>query len=160
MTAGVLAEAVDQPNDVADQVELGIGTDVFRCVGAAVAALVWCDNVVASLAEGMQLVSPRVPGLWEAVAENDKVTSLAGPTSAMCMLRPFVSICRWLMSATSVWFRSLFATPHHNASSDALLRHSTRRGIAPRNALRFQSAVGKPKMEHHHASARAVVTPA
>ena len=52
--------------------QLRVLVDVGGHVGGAVAALVGREHTVASLAERVELVSPRVPALREAVAEHDR----------------------------------------------------------------------------------------
>ena len=47
-------------------------------VGLPVAALVGRDRVVARLAEGDELMAPRVPALGEPVAQDDR-TAVVGP---------------------------------------------------------------------------------
>ena len=65
------AEGVEHPDDVADEVELGVLVDPARHVGLAVAALVGRDRVVPGVAEGAELVPPRVPAFREAMTQHD-----------------------------------------------------------------------------------------
>ena len=51
-------ERVEQADDVADEVQLRVLVDRFWRVGLAVAALVGSDDVVARIAECVELVSP------------------------------------------------------------------------------------------------------
>src|SRR5205807_10382686 len=65
-----LAQGVEEPDEIADQVEQCVLIDRLRAVGATVAPLVGRHRVVAGLAEGAKLVPPRVPGLRPAVAQQ------------------------------------------------------------------------------------------
>ena len=71
------AERVEQPDQVADQVELGVLPDLGGHVGLPVAALVGRDRVEAGLPQGDELVAPRVPALGKAVAQDDR-TAVVG----------------------------------------------------------------------------------
>lgn len=68
---------MDEADDVADQMELGIGADVPRGVRSPVAALVGRHGRVATLGKCWKLMPPGVLGLGEAVAEDHQRT-LAG----------------------------------------------------------------------------------
>jgi len=63
------AEHVEERDDVADDVEGGVGGDVGRRAGAAVAAEVGRHAAVAPRGQVLHLVAPRVPELREAVQE-------------------------------------------------------------------------------------------
>jgi len=66
------AERVEQRHDVADDVEGGVGRDVGRRGGAAVAAEVGRHAAVAPRGQVRHLVAPRVPELREAVQEHNR----------------------------------------------------------------------------------------
>jgi hypothetical protein len=87
----LVSERVQQSDDIADHVELGVLIDAFRFVGLAVAPLVRRHNVVAGFREAAELMPPGIPGLRKAVAENDERPL---PASAMCIVDPLVWIVR------------------------------------------------------------------
>ena len=67
-----LAEGVEEADDIADQMEQRVVLDRLRHRGLTVAALVGRDGVIAGLRQRDQLMAPRIPGLGEAVAEDDQ----------------------------------------------------------------------------------------
>lgn len=67
-----LAEDVEEGDEVADDVEDGVGCVVGRGVGVAVATEVGCHAAVAVAGEGEDLVAPGVPELREAMEEEDR----------------------------------------------------------------------------------------
>jgi ribosomal protein S13 len=71
------AERVEQGDDVADDVEGGVGRDVGRRGGAAVAAEVRRHAAVAPRGQVRHLVAPRVPELREAVQEHHRGRAVA-----------------------------------------------------------------------------------
>ena len=71
ITAVASVERVEQADDVADEMQLRVLVDRLGRIGLAVAALVGRDDVVARIAERVELVSPRVPALGEAVTQHD-----------------------------------------------------------------------------------------
>jgi hypothetical protein len=68
----LFAEGVHEPNDIAGQLKDVVLLDGFRPVGLAVPTLVRRYRALARLGQRRQLVAPRVPRLWKAVAENDQ----------------------------------------------------------------------------------------
>ena len=69
---GALAERVEQPHHVSDQVQQGVLIDRFGLVGLSVASLVGRDRPVTGLRQSNELMTPRIPGLGKAVTENDQ----------------------------------------------------------------------------------------
>jgi len=67
-----LAQRLDQPDGVADQVQDRVGLDRLRPARAAIAALVRSDRVEARLGKRGQLVAPGVPALGEAVQQQHR----------------------------------------------------------------------------------------
>src|SRR6266700_1059213 len=65
-------QRVEQPDHVADDVELRIGFDRRGSIAAAVAAHVGREGAEAGLRQCRQLTPPRIPGLRPAVAEQDR----------------------------------------------------------------------------------------
>ncbi len=57
----LLAQGVDQSDDVADQVEDGVRVDVVGMVAASVATLVGGDHAEARIGQRAELVMPGVP---------------------------------------------------------------------------------------------------
>ncbi len=70
----LLAERVEQADEVAEQVELRILLHRRRAVGLAVAAQVGSDGVVAGRGQGGELKAPGVPRLREAVQQHHQRT--------------------------------------------------------------------------------------
>src|SRR5262249_16735493 len=67
----------------AHEVEQRVLVDGFGAIGLAITAHIGGDSVKASPGEGRQLMPPRVPGLWEAVAEHDqRALALLGEVGA------------------------------------------------------------------------------
>lgn len=66
-----MAECVNEGDEVADDVEHGVGGHVGRGVGIAEASEVGGDGAVAAVGEGEDLVAPRVPEFREAMEEED-----------------------------------------------------------------------------------------
>lgn len=66
----VHGQRIEESDEVADDVEGGVGRRRGRRVGVAVAAEVRCDGAVAEGGEGEKLVAPRIPKLREAVDEE------------------------------------------------------------------------------------------
>jgi hypothetical protein len=65
-------EGVEERDDVADDMEDGVGVRFRRRGGAAVASEVGCHAAVAARGEVAHLVAPRVPELREAVHEQHR----------------------------------------------------------------------------------------
>ena len=68
------AEAVDQPDDIADEVQDVVRLDRGGRVGLPVAALVGRDDAKACRRERGNLMPPRVPRLGPSVAQHDQRT--------------------------------------------------------------------------------------
>jgi hypothetical protein len=68
----LLAQGMDETDDIPRQLEDMIHLDGLRLVGLAITTLVWCHHVVPCLRERRQLVAPGVPALWKAVAQDDQ----------------------------------------------------------------------------------------
>src|SRR5215469_16333249 len=66
------AEAVDESDDIASEIQDIVGFYRFRFVGLAVAALIGCDHEIAGRGESGDLVAIRVPGLGPSVAQHDE----------------------------------------------------------------------------------------
>src|SRR5690606_25891516 len=69
---GLLAEGVDDGGVVGDMGEHAVGVGGGGCGGAPVAAYVDGDGPVSGGGQGGELVTPGVPGLGEAVDEEDE----------------------------------------------------------------------------------------
>jgi hypothetical protein len=67
-----LAERADHSDDVADHVDEGVGVGGLRCGGAAVAAHIHGHRPESGCGDDGELIAPGVPGLGEAVAEDDQ----------------------------------------------------------------------------------------
>src|SRR5260221_11571317 len=67
------AERIEHPGEVSDEVALSVGFDRLRAVGIAIAALVGCDRAKARIGECAHLMAPRIPELWKAMAEDDRI---------------------------------------------------------------------------------------
>ncbi|KAL5983713.1 hypothetical protein ACLOJK_017804 [Asimina triloba] len=67
----ILCEEIKKGKEIANEVENGVAGWRRRGIGVAVAAHVRRDGSVASSCEGVDLVPPRIPQLWEAMEEQD-----------------------------------------------------------------------------------------
>ena len=75
----VLAEVIEQSDEVVGELGDAVRLDLAWCRRVAVAALVGGDDMVAGLGERRHLVTPRVGELGEAVAQHDRrVGRIAG----------------------------------------------------------------------------------
>jgi len=64
-------ERIEQADHVADQVKLRVSFDFVGSIGLAVASHIRGDRAVSSVREGFQLMAPRIPGFWKAVAKQN-----------------------------------------------------------------------------------------
>jgi len=64
-------QRVEQPDHVADEVQDRVLVDRMRRIGLAVATHSGGHRVEAGRRERQQLVAPRDPALWKAVAQHD-----------------------------------------------------------------------------------------
>jgi hypothetical protein len=68
----LMTERISQSYDVVRQLDDVVGFDLRRTVAAAVAALVWRDDLEPGFNKRVNLMSPEIPALREAVQENDQ----------------------------------------------------------------------------------------
>jgi len=66
------AQSVDQPDQIARQLEDVVGLDLFGSISLPVTAHVGCDRTESCVAERSKLMTPRIPGLRKSMAENDQ----------------------------------------------------------------------------------------
>jgi hypothetical protein len=92
----LLAERVEDPDHVADEVKERIFLDLLRTVGLPIAAHVGGDRAPARFGERAQLMPPGVPGFRKAVAHQDeRRLSRLGEmdADAVCLDRPMCDPC-------------------------------------------------------------------
>ena len=68
----LLSKAIEQAHHVTDEVEQRVLIDRLGPIGLAVPAHVGCHRMEPGVREGPKLVAPGIPGLREAMAENDQ----------------------------------------------------------------------------------------
>ncbi|CAM2152745.1 hypothetical protein PT2222_290061 [Paraburkholderia tropica] len=68
------AQRVDEPDEIAGQMEDVVGGGVERRLGVAVSALIGGDDAITRRRQRLDLMPPRVPGLGPAVAEQHERT--------------------------------------------------------------------------------------
>jgi len=67
----LFAEEIDEADNISAEVENAVVFDSLWPIRLAVATLVRCDDVISSLRQCLQLMPPRVPQLWKAVAKDN-----------------------------------------------------------------------------------------
>ena len=67
-----MTERVRQSDDVIRQIDDVVGFDLRGAVAAAVAALVWRGDLEPGFNKRINLMSPEIPALREAVQEDDQ----------------------------------------------------------------------------------------
>jgi hypothetical protein len=67
-----MAKRIRQSGDVVRQLDDVVGFDLSGTVTAAVAALVWRGDLEPRFNQRVNLMSPEIPALREAVQENDQ----------------------------------------------------------------------------------------
>lgn len=79
----LLAQGLDQPHYVTDQMQDGVRPDVVGMVAESVSALVGGDDTEARVGQRAELVLPGMPGLREAVQEHhQRAVALLGDMQA------------------------------------------------------------------------------
>jgi hypothetical protein len=66
------AQRIEEPNHIADEVQQRVLVDRFRVVGLTVASHIKRDSMESRRRQRGKLMSPRVPGFWKAVAQDNK----------------------------------------------------------------------------------------
>ena len=98
---GLVGERGQKADHVADQFGLREGANLDRVGRAAETPHVGCDNVIAGLAQGSQLVPPGIPALGETVAQDDART-VRGSRFRNVQANSLAATERQAMSTTSV----------------------------------------------------------
>jgi hypothetical protein len=76
-------EGIEEPYQIADQVEQAVALDLGGGVGLAVAAHVGRHRAEARVGQRAELMTPRIPGFREAVTqEHDRASALLGHVHA------------------------------------------------------------------------------
>ncbi len=71
---GFFAQSIQQADHVADQMQQRVFFDFGGSIGAAITAHVGGDRVEAGFGQRLKLMAPGIPGLREAVTEQDQRT--------------------------------------------------------------------------------------
>ena len=85
--AFVDAERVEHPDDVGDDLPLGVSLDGLGAIGFAIAALVGRDGAKSCVGERANLMTPGIPEFREAMAHHHGKTL---PASTRCIRMPLV----------------------------------------------------------------------
>src|SRR5260370_9044426 len=66
------AERIKESHHIADEMKQGVLVDRFRSVGSTVTPHIGSDGVESGCRQRPELVAPRIPALWKAVAQHDQ----------------------------------------------------------------------------------------
>src|SRR5713226_7578109 len=66
------AERIKESHHIADEMKQGVLVDRFRSVGSTVTPHIGSDGVESGCRQRPELVAPRIPALWKAVAQDDQ----------------------------------------------------------------------------------------